>query len=118
MAPQLVADVVMFHTSQGGRAGPALPGWGCPCWPAISQPVAGSDGRLQPPRSDPTAAPVMYDGFPLLGDAPLLPGQALRLVFVFLSPDAPEQLRRAGRFYLWEGAFVGVATVAPDCLPA
>jgi hypothetical protein len=51
------------------------------------------------------------DGWPLLGERPLEPGDERRLGFVFLSPDTPAILRDAGRFYLWEGRIVGEATV-------
>jgi len=40
------------------------------------------------------------------------PGEIRRLGFVFLSGDeAASQLRQAGHFYLWEGGFIGEATV-------
>jgi hypothetical protein len=45
-------------------------------------------------------------------DAPLAPGERRRLGFVFLSGgDAAAIFRRAGTFYLWEGRFIGEATV-------
>ena len=31
MSPQLIADVVMYRTSAGGKKQVAQPGWGCPC---------------------------------------------------------------------------------------
>jgi hypothetical protein len=40
------------------------------------------------------------------------PGDRRRLGFVFLSgEEAAEIMRRAGRFYLWEGGFIGEADV-------
>jgi hypothetical protein len=51
-----------------------------------------------------------WDGWPL--DKPLRPGEQRGGVpFVFLSPEAGEIMRREGRFYLWEGRFVGEAAV-------
>jgi hypothetical protein len=42
----------------------------------------------------------------------LAPGERRRLGFVFLSgADATAVLRRAETFYLWEGRFIGEATV-------
>jgi hypothetical protein len=53
-----------------------------------------------------------YDGWPVL-DEPLLPGEERTAVpFVFLSPEGAEAVRLAGRFYLWEGGFIGEAFVA------
>ncbi|RVT91186.1 hypothetical protein EOD43_16870 [Sphingomonas crocodyli] len=96
-APQIVADVRMYETSDGGRATPALPGWGCPLIVSKSQPISG------------------WDALPLLRDDPLRPGESRRLGFVFLSRDeAIAAITRAGRFYLWEGRVIGEATVVPN----
>jgi hypothetical protein len=55
---------------------------------------------------------VGYDALPLIGDEALLPGETRRLGFVFLShEEAVPIMRAAGRFYLWEGRFVGEAVV-------
>lgn len=93
MQPQLVADVVLYQTDQGGRQTTAYPGWGCPCMVSKKEPLVG------------------YDAWPLLGDDPINPGESRRLGFVFLSPDGLETIARAGRFFLWEGGFIGEAKV-------
>jgi len=94
MSAALVADVAMYSTSNGGRESPALPGWGCPCMVSKGAPYVG------------------YDGWPLLGDTPLNPGDQRRLGFVFLSgEEAARIMRAAGKFYLWEGRIIGEATV-------
>jgi hypothetical protein len=91
--PQLVADVAFYPTADGGKTQAALPGWGCPCMVSREGPLLG------------------YDGWPVL-DAPLHPGERRsRVPFVFLSPESGEVVRRAGRFYLWDGGFIGEATV-------
>ncbi len=93
MPPQLMADVTMYATSQGGRKHAAQPGWGCPCTITQAQPLIG------------------WDGWPIL-DQPLAPGDRRRLGFVFLSgEEAADIFRKAGRFYLWEGGFIGEAVV-------
>ena len=93
-APQLIADVTFYPTEAGGKKIHALPGWGCPCCPSKSLPANG------------------YDGWPLLGDTPLAPGEKRRLGFVFLRPQPTiNVLRKAGTFYLWEGRFIGEAVV-------
>jgi hypothetical protein len=96
MSPQVVADVTLYPTSEGGRKSTAFPGWGCPCCVSKMDPIIG------------------YDGWPLLGDTPLEPGEQRRLGFVFLSgEEAAEIMRNARTFYLWEGGFIGEATVVP-----
>lgn len=93
LSPQLLADVLLYATDQNGRTKNAFLGWGCPCMVSNQPPWQG------------------WDGWPLLGQQPLGPGEKRRLGFVFLSPEAPCILRDAGRFYLWEGRIVGEAIV-------
>ncbi len=92
-SPQLVADVLFYPTEEGGKRLTAQPGWGCPCSCSKSTDA------------------VFYDAWPLL-EKPLSPGESRRLGFVFLSgEEAAAVFRRAGKFYLWEGHFIGEATV-------
>lgn len=94
MTPQLIADVTLYSTAAGGKKVAVQPGWGCPCCLSRDFPI------------------VSYDGWPLLGDAPLTPGESRQVGFVFLSGDEPVALfRKAGIFYLWEGGFIGEAKV-------
>jgi len=96
-APEIVADVRMYETADGGRATPAAPGWGCPVMVSDVEP------------------PVGFDALPLLRDQALEPGECRRSGFVFLLPqEALAAIANAGRFYLWEGRFVGEATVVAD----
>ena len=96
MAPQLIADVTLYPTQSAGRKYAILPGWGCPCMISKSHPLVG------------------YDAWPVL-DAPLNPGDGRRVGFVFLSGDETAQiLREAGRFYLWEGRFIGEGVVVTE----
>jgi hypothetical protein len=94
MSPQVIADVTMYPAAEGGRITTAYPGWGCPCCVSREQPIIG------------------YDGWPLLGESTLEPGDRRRLGFVFLSgEEAAEIMRAAGTFYLWEGRFIGEAVI-------
>lgn len=87
----------MYKTADGGRKGPAFAGWACPCMASKMEPLFG------------------YEGIPLIGDLPLLPGQNRKLGFFFPSfEDAVPLLRIAKRFYLWEGGFVGEAVIIGD----
>ena len=92
MQPQLYADVRLYPASEGGREIDALLGWSCLCSPNNDQPSG-------------------FGGWPLLGDDPLEPESERRLGFVFLSDDAAPALRALGKFYLWEGRFIGEAVV-------
>jgi hypothetical protein len=94
LSPQLIAEVTLYPTAEGGRKSAAFPGWGCPCCVSRQEPITG------------------YDGWPLLGDTPIEPGEQRRLGFVFLSgEEAAGIMRDAGTFYLWEGRFIGEARV-------
>lgn len=95
--PHLVADVTMYETDRGGRRQPAVPGWGCPAMLSQDYPLTGWDVLL------------------LLRDQPIAPGEKRRLGFYFLSGETGAALfRKAGRFYLWEGGFIGEARVVAD----
>ena len=96
MKPQLIADVQLYPTGDGGKTRAALPGWGCPLMVSKMQPLVG------------------YDGWPLLGNEPLHPGDQRRVGFVFLSPEKADIIRRAGHFYLWEDHFVGEGNVVSE----
>ncbi len=92
-SPQLIADVFLYATQDGGKKLTVQPGWGCPCSLSKSKDA------------------LFHDGWPLL-DAPFAPGERRRLGFVFLSgDDAAQVFRRAGKFYLWEGRFIGEAII-------
>jgi len=58
---------------------------------------------------------VGYDGWPLLGDQPMMPGERRRVGYVFLAGEqATEYLRSAPKFYVWEGRIIGEATMISD----
>ena len=96
MTPDLVAEMRLYPPDEGGRTQPVYPGYGCPCMVTKMQPLAG------------------YDGWPILGDEPLYPGECRRVGFVFLVPESADTIRRAGRFYLWDGKFIGEAEVIQE----
>ncbi|HMI40804.1 MAG TPA: hypothetical protein VK485_06200 [Sphingomicrobium sp.] len=87
----LIADVTLYKTENGGRKGPAPPGWGCPTKTSKDSPG--------------------WDAWPQLGDEWLQLGEKRRVGFVFLSPEGAETMRRAGSFYLWELGLIGEAEV-------
>lgn len=93
MAPQLIADLTLYPTSEAGKKLTIQLGYGCPCLVSKAEPLVG------------------YDGWPLL-EEPLPPGSSRRVGFVFLSgQEAADIFRNAGKFYLWEGRFIGEAVV-------
>lgn len=46
-----------------------------------------------------------------LGDIVFEPGTTRRIGFVFLWPESLEQAKKAGKFYLWDGRFIGEAKI-------
>ena len=103
MTPQLIADLTLYSTVEGGPKFTKLPGWGCICFTTKSNRIIDEDGVQ---RS------IGYDARLFLVE-PLLPGEKRRLGFVFLSgEEAARELSKVGEFFdLWEGRFVGEATV-------
>jgi hypothetical protein len=94
--PELVADLWLYPSEQGGRRSAIRLGWGCPC-------------SVQKATDD------CWDAYPLLGDLEMKPGESRKAVgFVFLSGEAAAaKMRAAGKFYLWEGGFIGEAGLTP-----
>ena len=93
-----MADVKLYSPEIGGKTVAAQFGWGCPCFASKNEAGGGWDARLQ------------------LGDDPFEPGTERRVGFAFLSQDGAEAMKRQGRFYLWEGRFIGEATVVDNVL--
>lgn len=94
--PQLMADVWLYESADGGRAGPALPGFGCVLMTNRELPYSGWDALL------------------LLRDQPLHPGERRRLGFVFLTPESAVPIfSQAERFFLWDGRFIGEGLIIP-----
>lgn len=92
--PELVVDLWLYPAERGGH--PIQPGWGSLCTVQSEQ----GDGW------------VGYDGWPLLGDNPMAPGERRRVGYVFLSgQEAIEYLKSAETFYLWEMGLIGEATI-------
>jgi hypothetical protein len=95
MTPDLVADVYLYSTDRGGKNLPIGDRYRCPCFVSQDTNQGGWDCMI-------------------VTGAPLAPGERGRLGFVFLSGDtAVKALAEAGKFYLWDGRFVGEATVVP-----
>jgi hypothetical protein len=83
MTPQLIAEVTLYPTAFGGRNCAVQRGWGCARCLSRDSPIVG------------------YDGWPLLGDAPLAPGESRQLGWVFVSGEETVGLfRKSGVFYL------------------
>jgi hypothetical protein len=92
MKADIIADVYLYPTDQGGKRFPIQPGYGCPCLPDKDV-LIGWDFRL-------------------VSDRPLMPGEMRRVGLALLSgQEAAAVLCAAGQFYLWEGRIIGEATV-------
>ncbi len=92
LSPHFTADIRLYRTEDGGKKIPALTGWGCPCMLDKESMVG-------------------WDAWPLLGDTPLHPGDERRLGFVTLTEEGFRTLSGAEVFHLWEGRFIGEATL-------
>lgn len=96
-APNLVARLHLYPTSEGGKKIPIVLGYGCPCFASKDTSQGG------------------WDAWPLIGDEEMQPGETRTVGFTFLSGErAAVEMRKAGRFYLWEGRFIGEAEVVAD----
>jgi hypothetical protein len=94
--PHLVVDLVLYPTEAGGKSLPIGLGWGSPC-------------TIQ---SEEGSGWVGYDGWPLLIDGPMSPGETRRVGYFFLSgQEAVNYLSKAEKFYIWEGRIVGEARI-------
>jgi hypothetical protein len=92
MEAELIADLYLYPTDQGGKKWPMKNGHRCPCF--LQKDTQG------------------WDCLVLVGETPLAPGESRRVGFVFLAGEkAAAILRAAGKFHVWEGRFVGEAVV-------
>lgn len=90
----LIADVWLYSTAQGGKSQSIFSGWGCPC-----------KTTLKPEEP-------AWDGWPILGNVELRPGETGRFGWMFLSGDlAASAIKQSGKFYLWEGRIIGEAVI-------
>jgi hypothetical protein len=101
--PHLVANLTLYSTEEGGAKWAKMPGWGCLCCESKNSYVKGEDGvsRL-----------FGHDGWPQLKES-ISPGEKRRLGFVFLlsGEESTKAFRRVGKFYLWDGRFIGEAVI-------
>ena len=101
--PDLFADVVLYTMEEGGASFTKLPGWGCMCCESKNSFITREDGRRYR---------FGHDGWPQLTQS-ISPGDRRRLgfVFPFSGKESAEALRKNGKFYLWEGKFIGEAVI-------
>lgn len=53
----------------------------------------------------------MLDARLQIGNEPFSPGTSRQIGFVFLTPAGADAIKQAGHFYLWDGRFIGEASV-------
>jgi hypothetical protein len=94
--PDLVVNLKLYATEFGGKKVPIGLGWGSPCTV----------------QSEQGAGWVGYDGWLLLLEGPMSPGESRRVGYVFTSgQEVVEYLRSADKFYVWEGRIIGEAKI-------
>jgi len=93
MQPELIVDLKLYPTSEGGRRGPIMGKWfGCPC-------------KFRKEDFEARDCRVLLDG------SSIAPGESARVGMIFLSTDSAALFRAAGKFYLWESGIIGEAVV-------
>jgi len=92
--PLLQVQLSLYSTEQGGKTKPISVGFACPCFPEKDQTL------------------LAHTGYPLLDDHTMHPGESRNVGYWFmLGEEAATRFRSSGRFFLWEGRFVGEAIV-------
>ena len=91
----LRVSLTLYPIDQSPRTKGIVPGWMCPC--AIEK----------------TANPEASDGAPILTDGPMQLGETREVDFLFplSGKDAIPLTANASLFYLWEGGYIGEASV-------
>jgi hypothetical protein len=94
--PHLMVDLTLYPTEAGGKSLPISLGWGSLCT-LQSEKGSGWGG---------------HDGWPLLIDGPMSPGEMRRVGYFFLGgQEAVNYLSGFEKFYIWEGRIVGEARI-------
>ena len=89
---EMVVNLHLYSTDEGGKSLPIVLGYGCPC---------SIDKNCR----------EAWDGYPLV-DSPMMPGETRRVGFVFFSGrEAVKALSPSGCFFLWEGKLIGEAQI-------
>ena len=91
--PDLIADLRLYMPEEGGRTNQIRPTFRCPCAVTNVKPA------------------MMHTVELLLGSEPMSPGESRRIEFSFLTLNGADAMRRAGKFYLWDGAFFAEAVI-------
>lgn len=91
--PDLVADVRLYPTVQGGPSKPLRGDVRCPVSTSKDAALRRREVQMQ------------------LGEEPFTPGTERRVGFRFLTAEGLREMKEAGHFYLWGGRFIGEATV-------
>jgi hypothetical protein len=94
--PHSIVDLTLYPTDAGGKSRPISLGFGSLC---TIQSEKGTDW-------------FGYDGWPLLVDGPMSPGETRRVGYYFTGgQDALNYLSGAEKFYVWEGQIIGEARI-------
>ena len=97
VSPHLWVEYCLYPTNAGGKTRSISLGYSCPCFVEQNAKTSG------------------FDAYPLLSDVVMMPGETRYVGLWFMHPDQAEpKFRQAGKFYLWDGGFVGEATIKPD----
>lgn len=96
--PDLRVRLTFYDKDKDGPKLRKSTGWGCPCFIHLNQ--------MDPPG---------FDGWPQFGDTDMGAGETRDVGIVFLSGKrAADFFLQSGKFYLWEGRFIGEAVIIED----
>src|SRR5260221_14255480 len=92
MTPEAFADFYLYPTDAGGRKAPMGQGYRGACY------------------TEKDTSPGGWTVFIDVGETPLSPGEKRRVGISVLHDEGRKLILDVGRFYLWDGRFVGEAT--------
>src|SRR4051794_29625103 len=77
LIPDLIADVRLYTSDEGGRTNPIRPTFRCPCAVTDDKPA------------------MMHSAELMMGSEPMNPGESRRVGFAFLTIEGADAMRRA-----------------------
>ena len=96
MNPDLIADLILYPSEEGGRKTPMKPGIRCPAFAHKETSEGGWTCQID-----------------FEGDW-MKPGESRRARFKFLLKEGAELMRGTGKFFLWDGKFFGEANIVAE----
>lgn len=97
MEPDMIGLVRLYRTEDGGKKLPLEP----------DHKYYSSIAMTDPEMREGHSLRLIIGGLPAL----MMPGESAEMPMKFLTDEGARVMREAGRFYLWEGRFIGEVEV-------